>query len=142
MQLKITQLSIIILPLEKIYLPEYPGSTLRGAFGHGLRKLTCHNKSLNCEGCTLKDKCPYSLFFNPFLTKEEKEQTSGRFHNKPRPFVFEFDTPGKMKFNIGELVKFKLNVFGEMAQYLPYIIETWRLLQKEGLGKSRGEFLL
>ncbi|MFW6028820.1 MAG: CRISPR system precrRNA processing endoribonuclease RAMP protein Cas6 [Halanaerobiales bacterium] len=142
MDLNITILEFILLPQNKIYLPEHPGSSLRGAFGHGLRELTCHNKNKKCKECMLKDKCPYSLFFNPFLTYKEKKMTSGRFHNKPRPFVFEFDSAGKKEFNPGEPIKFRINIFGKMYQYIPYVIESWKILQSLGIGKDLGEFIL
>ncbi|MFW6268490.1 MAG: CRISPR system precrRNA processing endoribonuclease RAMP protein Cas6 [Bacillota bacterium] len=95
-----------------------------------------------CEDCNLREKCPYSLFFNPFLTEKEKKETSSRFHNKPRPFVFEPEITGKTEFEFGDSIKFKLNIFGKMNKFLPYIIESWKVLQDEGLGGKRSKFIL
>ena len=38
---------------EPIKLPEYAGSTLRGAFGRALRKIACMTKQAECKGCPL-----------------------------------------------------------------------------------------
>ena len=35
---------------EAIQLPEYAGSTLRGAFGRALRKIACMTKQAECKG--------------------------------------------------------------------------------------------
>ena len=80
MELNITTLKFKIMALEKLYLPEHPGSTFRGAFGGSLRKLTCSIDDTECEKCNLNNNCPYSLFFNPFLTEKDKKRTSKRFY--------------------------------------------------------------
>lgn len=142
MELSITQLKFTLLPTEKIILPPHPGSTFRGAFGHALKKLTCIQKNIDCQHCSNSKMCAYSQLFNPFLTEEEKAETSNRFQNKPRPFVFNIHFRGKEKFLPGEKIKFNLIVFGKADKYIPYIIESWRMLENEGIGSNRGQFML
>ncbi len=142
MKLNITTIEFNIVALENINLPEHPGSTFRGAFGQALRELSCNFANMKCEKCNLNSKCPYSLFFNPFLTEKDKLKTSGRFHNKLRPFIIEPAISGKTEYLQGENIKFTINVFGEMKQFIPYIIESWRNLQGKGIGANRGKFLL
>jgi CRISPR-associated endoribonuclease Cas6 len=142
MELEIMSLKFTLVATQKIKLPKHPGSTLRGAFGHALKSLTCNIENTECQGCNLNQMCAYAWLFNPHLTEKEKQQTSNRFHNKPRPFVFEPKTNGKEIFHPGQEINFNLNLFGSTYKFLPYIIESWRYLEGKGLGKGRGKFVL
>lgn len=142
MELEITTLNFKLMALEDLYLPERPGSTFRGAFGRALREISCSFDDKKCEECNLKDNCPYSLFFNPFLTEKDKLKTSKRFRNKLRPFVFKPCNNYKNHYLPGEEFSFKIRIFGYMKQFVPYVIESWKKLQQIGLGSSRSNFLL
>ncbi|MCK8825372.1 CRISPR system precrRNA processing endoribonuclease RAMP protein Cas6 [Fuchsiella alkaliacetigena] len=142
MQLLVTQLSFTLIASQKIKLPAYPGSTFRGALGHALKNLTCNVDNVECKDCNLNQMCAYAQLFNPHLTEKEKHKSSKRFNNKPRPFVFEPQTNGQELFKSGQQINFNLNLFGYTSRFLPYIIESWRLLEKKGLGKGRGQFIL
>jgi len=142
MELEITTLKFNLMVLEDLYLPEHPGSTFRGAFGRALRDISCNFDNEKCKECNLKDNCPYSLFFNPFLTEKDKLKTSKRFRNKLRPFVFKTGNNYKEKYSVGEELTFKIRIFGYMKQFIPYVIESWKKLQQIGLGSSRSNFLL
>ncbi len=142
MELDITQLKFKLKAKDTIKLPEHPGSTLRGAFGHALYEIACNLKEQECEKCNLNINCAYSLLFNPFLTTKEEKKASKRFNNKPRPFVFQPKTNGKTLFKPGEKIEFNLNLFGYTKSFIPYIIESWRLLEDKGIGIGRGKFVL
>lgn len=142
MELEITTLEFNLMALEDLYLPEHPGSTFRGAFGRSLREISCSFDNKKCKRCNLKDNCPYSLFFNPFLTEKDKLKTSKRFRNKLRPFVFKTDNNYKEQYSAGEELTFKIRIFGYMKQFIPYVIESWKKLQQIGLGSGRNKFLL
>jgi hypothetical protein len=142
MELEITTLKFNLMALEDLYLPEHPGSTFRGAFGRALRDISCNFDNKKCKECNLKDNCPYSLFFNPFLTEKDKLKTSKRFRNKLRPFVFKTGNNYKEQYSAGEELTFKIRIFGYMKQFIPYVIESWKKLQQIGLGSSRSNFLL
>ncbi|MCK8826435.1 CRISPR system precrRNA processing endoribonuclease RAMP protein Cas6 [Natroniella acetigena] len=142
MELSITQLSFKLIAKQKIKLPKHPGSTFRGAFGHALRKLSCNVRNEECKDCNLNQMCAYAQLFNPHLTEQEKEETSNRFNNKPRPFVFEPKTNGQELFKPSQQISFNLNLFGYTSRFLPYIIESWRLLEQKGIGLGRGKFVL
>ena len=142
MDLAITTLEFNLMALEDLYLPEHPGSTFRGAFGRALREISCSFDNKKCKECNLKDNCPYSLFFNPFLTEKDKLKTSKRFRNKLRPFIFKTDHNYKEQYSSGEELTFKIRIFGYMKQFIPYVIESWKKLQQIGLGSGRSNFLL
>ena len=141
MDMDITVLDFKLRAKEEIKLPEHPGSTFRGAFGHGLYNICCSLRNKICDECNLKSNCAYSLLFNPFLTGKEREDSSTRFHNKPRPFVIK-NPPAKELFQKDELIEFQIVLFGYMNKFTPFIIESWRYLEKEGLGASREKFQL
>ncbi len=141
MDMDITVLRFKLRAKEDIKLPEHPGSTFRGAFGHGLYNICCSLKKKQCDKCNLKSACAYSLLFNPFLTGKEKENSSNRFHNKPRPFIIKYPMI-KDLYSKGEIIEFDIHLFGYLNNFIPFIIESWRYLQEEGIGANRGEFLL
>lgn len=141
MDMDITVLDFKMRAKEEIKLPEHPGSTFRGAFGHGLYNICCSLSNKICDECNLRSNCAYSLLFNPFLTGKERENSSTRFHNKPRPFVIK-NNLSKELFKKDEIIEFQLILFGYMNIFIPFIIESWRYLEKEGLGASRGKFQL
>ncbi|TDX59025.1 CRISPR system precrRNA processing endoribonuclease RAMP protein Cas6 [Orenia marismortui] len=142
MKLAITQLTFTLIATQKINLPIHPGSTFRGAFGNALKKLCCNVRKQECKDCNLNKMCPYSQLFNPHLTEEEQESTSTRFNHKPRPFIFEPKTNGQQIFYDGQEIRFNLNLFGYANKFLPYIIESWKYLQNQGIGLGRGKFTL
>lgn len=47
--------------IESLDLPEYLGSTLRGAFGRAFRQLCCPGRPN--EACPIPEACPYHLVF-------------------------------------------------------------------------------
>ena len=142
MKLEIMSLKFILKARDNIKLPEHPGSTLRGAFGHGLKEVACNLPNEKCKECNLNNNCAYSLLFNPFLLGREKKKTSNRFNNKPRPFVFEPLIQEEKVFKSQESIEFKLNLFGYSKDFLAYIIEAWKQLENQGIGLGRGKFIL
>ena len=38
---------------EPVHLPEYSGSTIRGAFGGALRRVACMTRQKDCKACPL-----------------------------------------------------------------------------------------
>ncbi|AGB40922.1 hypothetical protein Halha_0961 [Halobacteroides halobius DSM 5150] len=142
MELEIMSLKFTLVAEDTIKLPQHPGSTFRGAFGHGLREIACNIEETKCKECDLKSSCAYSLLFNPFLVGKEKFRNSKRFKDKPRPFVFKPLTNRKEVFREGEQIEFKLNLFGYLDRFLPYIIKAWKYLENQGIGIGRGKFVL
>ncbi|SJZ91035.1 CRISPR system precrRNA processing endoribonuclease RAMP protein Cas6 [Selenihalanaerobacter shriftii] len=142
MNLDIVSLEITLIAKDTIKLPKHPGSTFRGAFGHALKSFACVMEKKRCKECSLNSNCAYSILFNPILVGKEKFNTSNRFKDKPRPFVFEPKTNGKEIFHPGQEINFRLNLFGSTYKFLPYILESWRYLEDQGLGKGRGKFIV
>ena len=123
---------------EKIPLPEFPGVTLRGAFGMALKRVTCVTREKNCETCMLNQKCVYATSFeniftgdSPFLKGTDRA---------PHPVLIYPLELGKSVTRKGATYTFGLTVFGNKRDYLPYYVYALVRLGKIGLGKQRGKF--
>ncbi len=49
--------------INDVTLPPYKGSTLRGGFGHALKKVSCALRRQQCKECLLAASCCYPLVF-------------------------------------------------------------------------------
>ncbi len=125
---------------EPAVLPEYKGSTLRGGFGVTLKKLCCFQRKKICSECLLREKCFYSITFESFPFKINKNYSI--IKEIPRPFVLEPPLEKKTQYSKFEELIFSLILFGKAVGYLPYIIYTFIELGKIGIGKKRTKFTL
>lgn len=140
MPLPITRLRLHLEAQDPIHLPEYPGSALRGIFGHGLRRTACVTRQTDCTGCLLHHHCAYAyLFETPF--PPDKKITGLNGNNAPHPIVFDFLNTASHS-QPGETLTFDLSLVGQGASYLPYIIQAWRHAAQRGLGKENARFRL
>ncbi|MEK9149137.1 MAG: hypothetical protein AAB267_03715 [Candidatus Desantisbacteria bacterium] len=49
--LKLAKFRFVFTVLERLHLPTYAGSTLRGGFGYAFKRITCCNPQRDCEQC-------------------------------------------------------------------------------------------
>ena len=103
--------------INATYKPSYfIGSTIRGAMGYALKKVTCINPSYKCEGCFAQNSCLYYSFY------EQKNS----FHN----YRFEINL-GSDRFDFG------VYLFNEACNSLPYVLSALEMmLTKNGLTKN------
>lgn len=116
-------------------LPRYKGSTLRGGFGHVFRRLTCVERTKQCNKCLLSASCPYAVVF-------ESAPLPGtavlkNYQDIPRPFVIEPPLEEKTDYAPGDTLTFRLVLVGQAMQLLPYFILTFKELGQVGLGRGR-----
>ena len=92
------------------------GSTIRGAMGYALKKVTCINPSYKCEGCFAKNSCLYYQFY----------EVKNSFHK------YRFDIVlGSSKFD------FRLYLFDDACDSIPYVLSALEMmLTKNGLTKN------
>lgn len=103
---------------EEIMLPEYAGSTLRGAFGRALRKISCMTKQADCKSCMLYRTCPYTnIFETPAPTSHQIQQ----FSQVPNGYIIEPPKWGEQYYSVGETLRFNLVLFGRLIEQLPLI---------------------
>jgi len=97
------------------YLPyKFIGSTIRGAFGVGLKRVVCINPAKECNKCFAKDGCLYYDFF---------EKDFAKF---------------RLDFEINSRVNFKMFLFEEAVEKAPYVISgLYNAFKEVGLGVKR-----
>jgi len=124
-------------PISKLFLPNFAGSMLRGAYGHALRKLVCMTKAPSCEGCNLRFSCPFPRLFEPYGIDITKV---GLRHNQatpPPPFIIVPPQIGHYAIEADQSFQFEIRLFGSSIHELSLIIEAWRRALLKGLGTSK-----
>ncbi len=126
---------------EDAKLPPFKGSTLRGAFGWALKRVTCALKTQQCPNCILRETCVYCKIFESL--------PSGNLQNRmspPHPFVIEPPPGEESFFPAGASLCFDLLLFGFANEFLPYFVYAFQEMGKRGLGrrlpKGGGRFSL
>jgi len=124
---------------ERLDLPAYLGSTLRGAFGHVFRTLACPGR-FN-QPCPIPDTCPYHLIFE---TSPPPGSEALRTHDEiPRPFVISPITDdgakwlerGRHEIAPGSELSFYLTLIGRAQEFFPYFVVALREIDR--LGRHR-----
>jgi hypothetical protein len=121
-------------------LPQFKGSTIRGALGMALKRTVCIRKDLNCDICLVRSCCIYTHLFET-LPPEGLKYFLGQKH-APRPFVLEPTLEDKQLYAPGEELIFGLTLIGRTIDYLPYIIFAVDRAGQKGLGRGRNRFVL
>ena len=107
-----------------MHLPDYPGSTWRGAFGHAFRAAACtwRHPPRTCRDCAERQECPYPSLFE----SDEGAQPV-------RPYVFEPQSFGGY-FSPASPIMLDFVLFGWLNGWLPLIIDALQRLGARGLG--------
>jgi len=119
---------------ERLQLPDYAGSLLRGQFGAALRSLSCMTGQASCEGCPLRTTCPYSAVFEAPAPAQHDLQ---RFSHIPNPYVIEPPLLGTTAIARGEPLTFNIVLFGRALEHLPLISFALQRAVEQGLGPDR-----
>ena len=106
-------------------LPVYPGSTLRGAFGWALKKISCMSRREDCADCPLGDHCPYAWLF---ATKIAGEKTQSAV--RPHPLLIQ---PGGE--TAGGAWNFSLLLIGG-GDWAPFLIHSVNMMGESGIGAA------
>jgi len=139
-EFKFAKFRFYLHPLEKIYLPRYKGSVLRGGFGNIFKKTVCMNNKRDCNECILQERCVYSYIFETPLPQNLLEKSKFKLKRPPHPYVLEPPISSKIEYNHNDGLAFNLILIGRGIEYLPYFV--FEELGKRGLGKGRGKYEL
>lgn len=117
-------------------LPPYKGSTLRGVFGHALKKVVCALKKQDCAGCLLAEHCIYTAVFE---TPRDPKFSAGRqrIASPPHPYVIEPPDDDKTAYQKGDHLDFVILLFGKANEYFPYFIYAFEQMGRMGIGKRQ-----
>lgn len=112
-------------------LPEYKGSTLRGAFGRALKKCACALRRQECATCMLAPSCCHTFIF--------EGQTLPNVQGRQHPYVIQPDDDPRREYLPGDTLSFNFLLFGRANDYLPHVIYAVQEMGKDGLGKNTPE---
>jgi len=130
-QLALARYRVTLEALDRLDLPEYLGSTLRGAFGHAFRRLCCLGR--DGERCPVPQSCPYHLVFE---TAPPPDAEALRTHDEiPRPFVIAPPPAAAADYPAGSEVCFDLTLIGRAREFLPHFVVTLREIDRLGRGR-------
>lgn len=127
---------------EPLVLPNYKGSTFRGAFGNAFRRVVCALKRNDCRECLLKTRCVYVYVFETLPPDGTEIMGMNKYEAVPHPFVIEPPAENRSTYNTGDNLHFNLILAGKGIDYLPYFIYTFEELGNIGIGKGRGNYKL
>ena len=114
-----------------VSLPEYAGSTLRGAFGHALLRTACMTRERQCEECPLYLTCPYAAIFQAPAPASHSLQ---KFSAVPHSYVIEPPPWGRRVYQAGEELFFDMTLFGQALERLALIVYAWQRAFMHGIG--------
>ena len=120
---------------QPIHLPEYAGSTLRGAFGHALKRAACVTLEPDCRACKLYRSCPYPAIFE---TPPPLDYARRKMANVPHPFIVEPPPWGEREHAGGSALNFDVVLVGPALAQLPLVLMAWRQALARGLGPQQG----
>ncbi|MEJ5359437.1 MAG: CRISPR system precrRNA processing endoribonuclease RAMP protein Cas6 [Desulfobacterales bacterium] len=114
-------------------LPPYKGSTIRGVFGHALKRTVCVLRHQECPACILRENCLYAqVFETPLSLPKRAVAPNGAI---PHPFVIEPPLETKTSYQPGDTLECGLILFGEVNRMLPYFIHAFEEMGRIGIGR-------
>ena len=123
-------------PKVPLHMPAYnKGNVIRGGFGSTFRRIVCHATCREPETCELRNVCPYTTVFHPFVPEGSEKISKNR--DIPRPFIIKAPLETKETYLPGERLSFDVVLVGKVKEYLPYFIVTFKELSQAGLGRAR-----
>ncbi|MGC8720816.1 MAG: CRISPR system precrRNA processing endoribonuclease RAMP protein Cas6 [Thermodesulforhabdaceae bacterium] len=144
MNARVDKFFILLLDIEikardRIELPPYAGSTLRGALGVALKRVCCVARRVICGECLLRNSCVYVYLFETPLLGDGPE--AARFRNAPHPFVLKVPTLFEPTvLSPGDTWSFGMALFGKAINWLPYMVAAIQRMGEIGIGRGRGTF--
>lgn len=126
---------------DRLYLPAYKGSALRGGFGAAFKKVCCVSANKKyCNDCQLNTNCAYAYVFETPQTSAYRANIAAT--NLPHPFVILPPLSRKETLEPGESLTFGLTLIGRGIDFLPYYVFAFDELGRMGLGRQRGRYRL
>lgn len=127
--MKLSRFQFVFSTQEKITFTQFPGSALRGVFGHALKAVSCVTQREHCQGCTQRFRCAFPQVFKTI--KLEKQQLKA----VPQPLILDTSEIPKV-INAGEQFSIYISLVGDSNQYLDSIIQAWIFAGKLGLNSQ------
>lgn len=128
--------------LETMYVPEFKGGMLRGAFGTTFKRIACPMKRFSevkstpekspCRQCPMGFECPYRYIFEP--SPPDGSERLRNLQDIPRPFALQVPLDTRTIISAGDYLEWKVVLIGKARKYLPYFLVTFEALGENGMG--------
>lgn len=104
---------------------EFPGATLRGAFGRELRSSVCVTRAQTCDGCGLRAACTYGRVFDPAPPDPIAGLSHGANTRTPPAYVLDIrQLPARPR--PGDTCELRLTLVGPALQHRRVIEQALR----------------
>lgn len=128
LKLPLIKLKITFRLNNRLILPSYAGSALRGVFGSSLKKISCLSEKASCTECGMSKNCPYAISFGA---------SEVRGGNGINPYIIEPPLTKSRVIEAGEELVFHQILFGNAVSKLSFILSAWIKGFQFGIGKMR-----
>ncbi len=133
---------------QPVYFPEGKSANiLRGALGTVFRRIACLPRCVGPRSCQRTVSCAYARTFEPTALIEAHAKLArgaakdlvspSGLSDWPRPFVFRASHLDGHQFHPGAQFHFDLHLFELQTPPLPYLVEAFSELARDGLGSRR-----
>jgi len=141
MKLNYTRLTYIYQALEALKLPDFPGSTFRGVFGHALKQTVCVEPHGICDACRLKNICLYQHIFESKLSSHEPVPFPG-LNEIPHPYLIQpsAHSPGNDPEHLE--IAISLTLLGPAIAWQTTLFKAMALIGQIGMGKGQSPLVL
>ena len=133
-RLPIARYQFTVVARERLELPYFAGSMLRGAFGHSLRRLVCLTRAPSCSNCSLRSTCAYPRIFEPYAVDVASVGLPAASAQPTPPLAFEPPALGRKSVEPGDSWSFSVKLFGRAIEDLPLVVEAVRRATEKGFG--------
>jgi hypothetical protein len=140
--LRYFELEVTMGALGLVQLPDYVGSTLRGALGMALKTTLCANHDVRrCEdGCAWPRTCAYGLLMETEIPQDAPTRLKASKY-APHPYVMTPPEVGGALFP-GDELTFRIRLFGPAMHHVISLIGGLAKMAQAGMGKGRGRLAL
>ncbi|MBN1222396.1 MAG: CRISPR system precrRNA processing endoribonuclease RAMP protein Cas6 [Candidatus Aminicenantes bacterium] len=126
---------VVLEAIDPLFLPPYKGSTIRGAFGTALRKMSCRTGEADCRDCPRRNDCEFAFIF---ITPLPPDVRMNRYSEAtPHPFLIEPPLEERGEYEPGERLCFSLILIGRGIPFFDVFVAAFEEMGREGLGKKR-----
>ncbi|HSV95460.1 MAG TPA: CRISPR system precrRNA processing endoribonuclease RAMP protein Cas6 [Spirochaetota bacterium] len=127
---------------DPLQFSAFPGSALRGGFGHALLKAVClaDPAAPSCSPCAFAPSCAYAAVFESPNTGDAEIMKKAT--HRPHPFAMAPLFRHPVLFAEGDIFEMELSLFGRGLSYLPHFIHAFERLGRMGLGRGRAKFFI
>lgn len=134
-KLKIAKFNFTVNTLSDAVLPDYKGSTFRGAFGHIFKDVMCIVHHGICEKCDFITVCMFKkVFDSPAPPNSSKLRN---YSSLPHPYIIEPPPGNKNMYAENEKIGFSLILVGSAISLYPYFAYAFGLAGLKGLGRKK-----